>query len=168
MSIREKLMVIVALAAFSPAAVAVERPENALTPLRQDQVTASFQRMLSHAPTPVVPAAPADFERDPLIDALALPLLRWYAETRTQDALASLRRDQVTASFQRILTDAPSNVAPAVPAGFERDPLIEALALPVLRWYAAVRTQTAPQAGSEAVGSARSAVAAIDPAALVR
>lgn len=86
-TIREKLIVIAALVAFSPSALAFEHSEDALTPLRQDQVTASFQRMLTHTPNPVAPAIPADFERDPLIDALAVPLLRWRAATRMQTAL---------------------------------------------------------------------------------
>jgi hypothetical protein len=83
-AIREQIVIIVALAALSPSALAFERPEETLMSLRQDQVTASFQRMLAHAPNPVAPATPADFERDPLIDVLAVPLLRWYAADRTR------------------------------------------------------------------------------------
>lgn len=83
-TIRKKLIVIAALAAFSPPALAFDRPKEALMSLRQDQVMASFQRMLTHTPNPVAPAMPADFERDPLIDALAVPLLRWYAAARAQ------------------------------------------------------------------------------------
>ncbi len=83
-AIRDTFMVIAGLAALSTSALAFDGPEEALMSLRQDQVTASFQRMLTHVPNPVAPAMPADFERDPLIDALAVPLLRWYAATRTQ------------------------------------------------------------------------------------
>lgn len=84
--IRGRFILIAALVAFSPSALAFERPEDPLMSLRQDQVTASVQRMLTHVPNPVAPAIPADFERDPLIDALTVPLLRWYAAARTQTA----------------------------------------------------------------------------------
>lgn len=144
-AIRKKLTVIVALAAVSSSAFAFERTREALTPLHQDPVSASFQRMLTHEPNNIAPASPANFEHDPLIEAFALPALRRHVANRTQDRLASLRQDQVTASFQHMLTHEPNNLAPASPVNFERDPLIEALALPVLRWYAD-RPQTASQA----------------------
>jgi hypothetical protein len=85
-TIGKKFIVLTALAAFGPSALAFDRPEDALTPLRQDQVTASFQRMLAHTPNPAAPAAPADSGRDPLIEALALPVLRWSQASRAQTA----------------------------------------------------------------------------------
>ena len=103
-TIREKLIVIATLTAFSPPALAFDRPEEAVMSLRQDQVTASFQRMLTHTPNPVAPAMPADFGRDPLIDALVLPLLRWSHASRApaapqtgSDASGSRRPDVAAA-----------------------------------------------------------------------
>lgn len=54
--------------------------------LSGDPVTASFLRMLTHEPNPVAPPAPAGVEKDPLIEALALPLLRWSAGIKKQTA----------------------------------------------------------------------------------
>lgn len=87
---------------------------------------------------------------------------------RPEDVLMSLHQDQVTASFQRMLTHEPNSVAPAIPADFERDPLIDALAAPLLRWYAAVRKQTVAEASSDAPRSECPAVAATGPAALAQ
>lgn len=51
-----------------------------------DPVTASFQRMLTHEPNSVAPPPPKNFERDPLIETVALPLLRWSAANGQRQA----------------------------------------------------------------------------------
>jgi hypothetical protein len=110
-TIGKKFIVIAALAAFSPSALAFDRPEDALMSLRQDQVTASFQRMLAHTPNPAAPATPADSGRDPLIDALALPLLRWSQASRARTAPQA---DPDASGSQR------PDVAAAGPAALDR------------------------------------------------
>jgi hypothetical protein len=94
MSIRKSLLAIAALAFVSPAAFAsndsrpaepdrVTDSESSFTmKLADDAVTTSFLRLLNHEPNTVAPPVPANFERDPLIDALILPLLRSKAESR--------------------------------------------------------------------------------------
>lgn len=45
--------------------------------LSDDPVAAGFQRMLTHEPNWTPPPVPQDFAKDPLLDELALPMLRW-------------------------------------------------------------------------------------------
>jgi hypothetical protein len=100
MSIRMKFIVVTAFsflgtAAFADNAAAADRPDR-LPPSRQgtqtalsdDPVLSSFQRMLSHEPNRIAPPVPAHFEADPLIEALALPVLRWLARAREQTVSA--------------------------------------------------------------------------------
>ena len=94
MSLARTMLVVAALAVSGPPAVAdgetgsvqlarmLDQPPGARMVLSKDPVTASFQRMLNHEPNRVAPPIPASFERDPLIEALVLPLLRWSASTR--------------------------------------------------------------------------------------
>lgn len=99
MSVRRTLIIVAALAVSSASAFADNdptrgRPEHMLesvpaaTTRSDDPVLASFRRMLTHEPNRVAPPVLANFESDPLIAALALPVLRWLAETRRQTAEA--------------------------------------------------------------------------------
>lgn len=96
-SLPTKLLLAATLAAASPSAFAddvsatakVGRMLESSLPggaieLSDDPVLASFQRMLAHEPNRAAPQVPANFERDPLIEALVLPLLRWSATHRRQ------------------------------------------------------------------------------------
>ncbi|MCG3188449.1 MAG: hypothetical protein LKCHEGNO_00439 [Burkholderiaceae bacterium] len=98
-------------------------PGFAADPLRD-----SFDRMLAPrfaaAHAPAVPQGPAD----PLTAALVVPLRD--GATR---AAASHPSDPVAESFARMLSHEPHWAAPALPAGTGTDPLIAAVARPLLR-----------------------------------
>lgn len=98
-------------------------PGFAADPLRD-----GFDRMLAPRPAaahaPAVPQGPAD----PLTAALVAPLRDGVTR-----APAARPNDPVAESFARMLSHEPHWAAPALPAGTGTDPLIAAVARPLLR-----------------------------------
>jgi hypothetical protein len=96
-----------------------------------DPVAESFERMLNHAPT-YGTAAGAATEVDPLQTALVIPLrVRLGAEAANGAASHRASSDPVLASFERMLAHEANATLPAVPAGFESDPLVAAVVEPL-------------------------------------
>lgn len=113
-------------AAIVAAAAAVASPNAAA----ESQVADSFERMLAHQPHRGLTATTVQAERDPLVTAVALPLLR---QTSVAPRLAAAAPDPIAASFERMLGHQPHQGLTATTVQAERDPLIAAIVLPLLR-----------------------------------
>jgi hypothetical protein len=112
---------------------------HATPPASADPVAAAFDRMLSHAPAHVTPAAAVAKSSDPLLDHLVASLARYRtggaAQAVTEPAASNAsrqlptaaREDQLAASFQRMLGHQAGNGEPQHTAEAAPDPLLKQL-----------------------------------------
>ncbi len=98
-----------------------------------DEVAGSFDRMLAHQPAVGASIAAADRERDPLLQAVVIPL-------RDGVQHASAKADPIADSFARMLAHTPNWIMPAVPSSLGPDPLIAAIVEPLRESFAAAAT----------------------------
>lgn len=94
-----------------------------------DPAAASFTRMFEHQPHHGPTATTVLAERDPLAGAVASSMQRGTARESVRTAAA----DPVADSFARMLGHQPHYGATATAQQADRDPLITAVVLPLLR-----------------------------------
>jgi hypothetical protein len=100
-----------------------------------DEVAGSFDRMLAHRPAVSAPITAADREKDPLLQAVVIPL-------RDGVRYAHAKADPIADSFARMLAHTPNRSMPAVPSNLGADPLIAAIVEPLRESFAAAASTT--------------------------